>query len=107
MDEKPAEEPTGPGADNRGEDAFTDANREAWNARTRVHIHAEFYDVEGFKAGKNHLQSIEMAELGDVSGKSLLHLQCHIGLDTLSWARLGAQVTGADLSDESITFARA
>jgi 2-polyprenyl-3-methyl-5-hydroxy-6-metoxy-1,4-benzoquinol methylase len=41
-----------------------------------------------------------------VRGRSLLHLQCHFGMDTLSWARLGARVTGADYSEEAITVAR-
>ena len=44
--------------------------------------------------------------MGDVSGKSIIHLQCHFGLDTLSWERLGAKVTGVDISDESINFAK-
>jgi len=81
-------------------------NQELWNEWTPVHERSEFYDVEGFKAGKSTLKSIELEELGDVSGKSLLHLQCHFGLDTLSWARLGANVTGVDFSDKAITLAR-
>jgi SAM-dependent methyltransferase len=101
---RPAADAVGPEG---GAGAYTEANREAWNTRTRAHVQSAFYDVEGFKAGKNRLRAVELAELTDVAGKSLLHLQCHFGLDTLSWARLGAQVTGADLSDESITFARA
>ena len=64
------------------------------------------YDVESFKAGKLSLHPLELEEVGDVSGKSLLHLQCHFGKDTLSWARLGATVTGADFSDEAIGYAR-
>ena len=63
------------------------------------------YDVPGFKAGKEQLQPIELRELGDVRGKSLLHLQCHFGLDTLSWARHGAHVTGIDFSDQAIAQA--
>ncbi len=63
------------------------------------------YDVESFKAGKITLTDIEIDEIGSVEGKSLLHLQCHFGLDTMSWARLGARVTGVDLSDASIQLA--
>ena len=63
------------------------------------------YDVESFKAGKITLTDIEIDEMGSVDGKSLLHLQCHFGLDTMSWARLGANVTGVDLSDASIELA--
>ena len=62
--------------------------------------------MNGFKAGKITLGAVERKEVGDVSGKSLLHLQCHLGLDALSWARLGAAVTGVDISDESIHIAQ-
>ncbi|SDW03193.1 bifunctional 2-polyprenyl-6-hydroxyphenol methylase/3-demethylubiquinol 3-O-methyltransferase UbiG [Paenibacillus sp. CF384] len=82
---------------------YTESNRSHWNARTAVN--AVRYDIEGFKAGKTSLGPIELEELGDVSGKSLLHLQCHFGLDTLSWARLGAQVTGVDFSEDAISLA--
>lgn len=82
---------------------YFEANRELWNKRTPVHVNSEFYDLEGFKAGKNVLAEIEMAELAhEVKGKSLLHLQCHFGLDTLCFARLGAKVTGIDISDKAI-----
>ena len=83
-----------------------EANRAYWNEITDFHSKSEFYDLESFKAGRNSLLDIELDALGDVSGKSLLHLQCHFGQDTLSWARLGATVTGADISDESIAMAR-
>ena len=85
---------------------FFEANKHAWNLRTEVHKTSEFYDVEGWKNGKNSLTEIELREVGDVKGKSLLHLQCHFGQDTLSWARLGAQVTGCDLSENAIEYAR-
>ena len=77
-------------------------NKATWNRRTEIHLDSKFYDVEGFLAGKNVLNDIEVTELGDVTGKNLLHLQCHFGLDTLSWARLGAEVTGVDLSSTAI-----
>jgi SAM-dependent methyltransferase len=60
--------------------------------------------VAGFKAGKSRLDAVERA-LGDVAGKSLLHLQCHFGLSTLAWARLGAKVTGVDFSPRAIALA--
>src|SRR5213595_3167788 len=81
-------------------------NRVHWDEVTDVHMASDFYDVETFKAGQNRLHCIERQELGDVAGKSMLHLQCHFGLDTMSWARLGATVTGVDISDESIALAR-
>ncbi len=80
-------------------------NREGWNEVTPLHIESDFYDVPGFKNGKTALKHIELIEIGEVKGKSLLHLQCHFGLDTLSFARLGAQVTGIDISDTAIQAA--
>lgn len=87
-------------------DEYLQANRTLWDRWTRDHEASPFYDVEGFKAGRDRLRSIELTELGDVKGRSLLHLQCHFGLDTLAWARRGAIVTGTDLSPESIELAR-
>ncbi|UYZ60742.1 class I SAM-dependent methyltransferase [Hymenobacter latericus] len=81
-------------------------NRALWNARTEHHLASAFYDVAGFRAGKSSLNGIELALLGDVAGQRVLHLQCHFGQDSLSLARLGAQVTGVDLSDEAIAAAR-
>jgi hypothetical protein len=65
-----------------------------------LHTSSAFYNLEAFKAGATSLLPIELEELGSVEGKTLLHLQCHFGMDTLSWARLGASVTGADFSDQ-------
>ncbi|HEX8180394.1 MAG TPA: class I SAM-dependent methyltransferase [Pyrinomonadaceae bacterium] len=86
---------------------YVESNRSLWDGWTRLHADSDFYDIAGFKAGRSSLKPIELAEVGDVSGKSLLHLQCHFGQDTLSWARLGAQVTGVDFSPEAIRLARA
>jgi 2-polyprenyl-3-methyl-5-hydroxy-6-metoxy-1,4-benzoquinol methylase len=83
-----------------------ETNRRQWDERTTIHVSSTFYDVEGFKAGRSSLRPLELSELGDVSSKRILHLQCHFGLDTLSLARLGAQVTGVDFSPEAIGFAR-
>jgi len=80
-------------------------NKEAWDKRTTVHVKSQYYDVNGFINGESSLNSIELNEVGSVEDKSLLHLQCHFGLDTLSWARLGANVTGVDLSSEAISQA--
>ena len=77
-------------------------NKETWDKRTLIHLESEFYDVAGFLAGNTSLKHIELAEVGEVKGKRLLHLQCHFGMDTLSWARLGAEVTGVDLSSNAI-----
>ena len=67
-------------------------NQQRWDEMVGVHEKSAFYDVAGFKAGRNSLAPLEREELGCVDGKSLLHLQCHFGMDTMSWARLGAKV---------------
>ena len=85
---------------------YLDLNRALWNARTGPHLASDFYAVEAFKAGRSSLNGIELDLLGDVAGQRILHLQCHFGQDTLSLARLGAHVTGVDLSDEAIAAAR-
>lgn len=85
---------------------YVETNRSLWNRWTPIHEKSAFYDVAGFRAGASTLKPVEVEELGSVEGKSLLHLQCHFGLDTLSWARRGARVTGVDLSDTAIDLAR-
>jgi SAM-dependent methyltransferase len=87
-------------------DASFAANLALWNAWTAVHSTGEFYDLAGFKTGGVRLRPYEIELVGDVAGRSLLHLQCHFGIDTLSWARLGARVTGADFSPAAIELAR-
>ncbi len=77
-------------------------NRESWNELTSLHAESRFYDVASFKKGKTSLNHIEIEELGEISGKKLLHLQCHFGMDTLSLSRQGAEVLGVDISDISI-----
>lgn len=86
---------------------YISINRQTWNKKTEVHMTSEFYDVPGFLEGKSTLNTIELELLGDLKDKKILHLQCHFGQDTLSLARLGAQVTGVDLSDKAIESARA
>ncbi|MGB7124139.1 MAG: class I SAM-dependent methyltransferase [Thermoplasmata archaeon] len=84
-----------------------EANRKKWAALVPVHLKSRYYSVDKFKAGKSSLSNLDLAEVGKVRGKSLLHLQCHFGMDTLSWARLGALVTGVDFSLEAIRAAQA
>ena len=83
-------------------------NRKLWDAWTAIHTTGPFYDVQRFRddPADNRIEPWERDEVGDVSGKRLLHVQCHFGLDTLSWARLGAQVTGVDFSEPAIAFAK-
>lgn len=88
---------------------FFEANRNLWNKKTPVHQKSDFYNLDTWKSSSNSsLTPIETRELGDLTGKSILHLQCHFGQDTLSFLRLGAaKVTGCDLSDEAIRAAEA
>ncbi len=82
------------------------ANQDLWDGWTELHVAGSSYDVEGFKAGRDTLDEVELAGVGDVEGKSLLHLQCHFGLDTMSWARRGARVVGVDFSENAVAHAR-
>ena len=83
------------------------ANRRVWDEWARINQESELYDAGAFKAGQTSLKPIELEEVGPVTAKTLLHLQCHFGQDTLSWARMGAKVTGVDLSPEAIRRAQA
>ncbi len=87
-------------------DQYMKANQAHWDELVAAHVASPFYDLEGFRAGNLSLLDLERRELGDVSDKSLLHLQCHFGLGTLSWARLGAHVTGVDFAPRAISTAR-
>ena len=85
---------------------YLEINRKSWNSRVDVHLKSDFYDVKGFLEGESSLNDIELDLLGDIKGKSILHLQCHFGQDTISLGRLGANVTGVDLSDKAIDNAK-
>lgn len=88
------------------EDNYLEINKQSWNARTAAHLESDFYDVKGFLKGNSSLKSIELGLLGDIRGKSILHLQCHFGQDSISLAKMGAKVTAVDLSDQSIASAK-
>ena len=89
-------------------DEYRQSNRNMWDELTEINARSKFYDLDGFKAGRIVLNPLELEELGPyVAGKRLLHLQCHFGMDTLSWARLGAEVTGVDFSPHAIELATA
>jgi SAM-dependent methyltransferase len=81
-------------------------NNALWDEWTRIHEASAFYDLAGFKRGGIRIRDYELGEIGPVVGLDLLHLQCHFGMDTLSFARLGARVTGADFSQAAIDLAR-
>lgn len=88
------------------EQNYIEINRQSWNNRTETHLKSEFYDLNGFLNGKTSLNEIELNLLGNIKGKTILHLQCHFGQDSISLSRLGADVTGVDLSDKAIESAK-
>ena len=81
-------------------------NKESWNRKVPVHLESQFYGVDEFVSGRNSLNDIELELLEDVSGKTILHLQCHFGQDSISLSRMGAEVVGVDFSDKAIEAAR-
>ncbi len=83
-----------------------EANRRRWDEMVALNAASREYDLEGFKRGRVRLSALERREVGSVRGKSLLHLQCHFGIDTMCWARLGARATGVDFSPAAIRLAR-
>jgi 2-polyprenyl-3-methyl-5-hydroxy-6-metoxy-1,4-benzoquinol methylase len=85
---------------------YLEFNKKFWNERVSIHKTSELYELKNFKKGKNKLHSLERKELGNVKDKTILHLQCHFGMDTLSLAMLGASVTGIDFSEEAIREAK-
>ena len=87
---------------------YFNANKELWDEFAKIHYEneSEGYDVKSFLEGQTTLKPYELREVGDANGKTLLHLQCHFGLDTLSWAREGAIVTGIDISSYGIRLAK-
>ncbi len=88
-------------------DDWRETNRAWWDERTPHHVTSAFYDIDGFRAGRSALLDFETGELGDVTGRDLAHLQCHFGLESMSWARLGARVTGLDFSQPAVDAANA
>ena len=90
-------------------DSYRAANRENWDERVGIHYTSDAYAVQRFIRNPDDISEVvafDRKALGDVTGKRLLHLQCHFGRDTLSWARLGADVTGVDFSEQAIEAAR-
>jgi len=88
-------------------DNFLEINKKSWNARLESHLASAFYDMPSFLKGKSSLNKIELDLLGTVKGKKILHLQCHFGQDSISLSRMGAEVTGVDLSDLAIEKGKA
>jgi len=85
---------------------WREVNLANWNERVPIHLAGSFYDLPGFREKRTVLRDFEIAEVGDVTGRSLVHLQCHFGQDTLSWAAHGARVSGLDFSGPAVEAAR-
>lgn len=90
----------------KSENNYIEINKHSWNNRTETHLKSDFYNLEGFLKGETSLNPIELEILGNIEGKSILHLQCHFGQDTISLSRLGADAIGVDLSDKAIESAK-
>jgi SAM-dependent methyltransferase len=89
-------------------DEYRAANRANWSERVAGHWEPDGYDAPGFIADPQRISTIvefDRRYLSDVTHRTLLHLQCHFGMDTLSWARLGAVVTGVDFAETAIAAA--
>lgn len=82
--------------------SWLEANRSWWDERVGAHAEGSFYDLQGLIAGRSDLRPWELAEVGPVEGKDLIHLQCHLGTDTIDWVRRGARVTGLDFSSRAL-----
>jgi len=89
-----------------GEKEYIDINKALWNEKTVHHLKSDFYSLDSFMQGVSTLKEPELGLLGDIKGKSVLHLQCHFGQDSMSLSRMGAIVTGVDFSDKAIDVAR-
>lgn len=88
---------------------YLEVNRRNWDERAHIHASSAEYDLQRFRDDPEHLSNVvrfDLPRLGDIRGQRVVHLQCHIGTDTLSLARLGARVTGVDLSPQSLAVAR-
>ncbi|NMH29072.1 class I SAM-dependent methyltransferase [Flavobacterium silvaticum] len=85
---------------------YLEYNKKAWNDKVQYHVESEFYSHSEFLKGQTSLKKIELDLLGDVSGKKILHVQCHFGQDTISLARMGAETVGVDFSEDAIRVAK-
>ncbi|MCI4671217.1 MAG: class I SAM-dependent methyltransferase [Bacteroidia bacterium] len=85
---------------------YFDDNQNSWDAKVDIHKESSFYNLKDFQSGESSLIGPEVEELGNVYGRSLLHLQCHFGMDTISWVRKGAMAVGVDFSEKAIQLAK-
>ena len=88
---------------------YAELNRASWDERAPAHAASRDYAVDRFASDPGHLSEVvrfDLPLLGDIGGLRGVHLQCHIGTDTVSLARLGADMTGLDFSPASLAEAR-
>jgi SAM-dependent methyltransferase len=91
-----------------GTDDWLNLNRAKWEERTAVHLGPRGYDLSSHRAGQGRLDSLVDAALGDVAGLRILHLQSHLGDDSIALAQRGtAEVVGVDFSPAAIAAATA
>lgn len=89
-----------------GLDEYFKANNQAWNQKVCYDVASDYYDIKGFKSGKNSLYPLDIQLLGNVKGKRVLHLQSYLGLDSISLSRMGAEVVAIDFCHNAIDFAQ-
>jgi SAM-dependent methyltransferase len=82
------------------------ANQENWDARTPMHVASRFYGLDGSRSPDSWFGSFEWDDLGPLNNRDVVHLQCHLGTETVAFAQRGARTTGLDISGESIAQAR-
>ncbi|MHA6266655.1 class I SAM-dependent methyltransferase [Aliiroseovarius sp. CAU 1755] len=88
-------------------DDWATANKATWDERVAIHLKADAYDLTPLREGRATLHPIERADIGDVAGLKIAHLQCHFGRDSLTLAQQGADVVGLDFSPKAVELARA
>lgn len=97
------EEVSSPMADHEN---YSASNRKLWDEWADVHASGTWYDLDAVRRGSDKLRPYEIDEVGDVRDRTLIHLMCQLGTDTLAWARRGADATGVDFSARAIAHAR-
>lgn len=87
------------------EQRYLQSNQMLWDEWADIHAQSPWYDLDAIRAGECRLRDYELEEVGNVKGKTLLHLMCQIGTDTVCWAREGASAVGVDFSPRAVSVA--
>ncbi|MER6938949.1 SAM-dependent methyltransferase, partial [Nocardioides sp. NPDC000441] len=83
-----------------------EANRANWDARTPIHLASAFYGIDGSRPAESWFADYEWSDLGELAGCEVVHLQCHLGTETVAFAQRGAVTYGLDISAEAVAAAR-